>query len=120
MKGDTKISADRLTGKIFTREGTKMKSILERVEEGHPGETSLDTMNIMIYELGDLTKMLFYSKVYPERKKIQMIGAKIALSDLLAQCHVVCEREGWSFVELDLMGKERLHERIKRRLELGE
>lgn len=97
-----------------------MKTILERVEEGHPGETSLDTANIMIYELGDLVKMLFYSKVYPDRKTINMIEAKIALSDLLAQCHVVCEREGWNFVELDILGKERLHERIKRRLELGE
>lgn len=97
-----------------------MKSILERVEEGHPGETSLDTINIMVYELGDLAKMLFYTKVYPERKEVQMIEARIALSDLLAQCHVVCEREGWNFIEVDILGKERLHERIKRRLELGE
>lgn len=97
-----------------------MKSILERVEEGHPGETSLDTTNILVYEVGDLVKMLFYSRVYPERKKILMIEAKIALSDILAQCHVICEREDWNFIELDILGIERLHERIKRRLELGE
>ena len=97
-----------------------MKSVLERVEQGNPSETSLETINVMTYELGDLVKMFFYTKLYPDRKQILMIEAKIALSDLLAQCHVVCEREGWNFVELDLLGKERLHERIKRRLELGE
>ena len=97
-----------------------MKRVLDQVSELNPYETSLETASIMTYELGDLVKMLFYSKVYPKDKDVYMIEAKISLSDILAQCHVICEREGWNFIEIDILGKERLFERVQRHIDKGE
>ena len=97
--------------------------LLDRVNQGNSGETSIHTAAIMTYELGDMMKMLVYRHNYknnPNRVKGYMIEAKIALSDLLAQCHVICEREGWVFSEIESLGIERLHERIDRRIRLGE
>lgn len=98
----------------------KMTKLLDKVNYGNSNETSLETSNVLTYELGDLVKNLFYSKIYPDRKKFHMIEAKTAMTDLLTQCQVICDREGWDFKELCEMGVARLIERIDRRIQLGE
>ena len=90
--------------------------LLEWVEKGNPGETSLETSSVMTYELGDLVKMLFYSKVRPWGARAYMIEAKISLSDLLAQIIILCEREKWDFEEVKKLGIDRAIQRIERRL----
>lgn len=94
--------------------------LLEMIEWGNPTETSLETTNVLTYELGDLVKNLFYSKIYPERKKFHMIEAKTAMTDLLTQCRVISDREGWNFDEMVKMGVDRMIERIERRMNLRE
>ena len=78
----------------------------------------------MTYELGDLAKMLTYEKRYREvnneRSRIYKAEAQSALSDLLAQCVLMCEREGWNFYELIALGKDRFVEKITRHREHGE
>jgi hypothetical protein len=95
--------------------------LLEYIDNTNSGDTSLDTVAIALYELGDLSKMLFYRKVYPsDRSKGYSIEAKIAMSDLLAQCTVICEREGWDFEEVWELGISRCIERVERRMKYGE
>lgn len=97
--------------------------LLELIEKSNPGETSLDVIPILTYELGDLSKMLFYRYIYGKLGKdlkAYNIEAKIAMSDILAQCSIICEREKWDFDELRRLGINRCTERIKRRLEFGE
>ena len=84
-----------------------------------PNEDSLRTANVATYELGDLIKRLFYAQIYPDRRNC-LIEAKIAMSDLIAQCHIICKREKWNFAEIETLGINRAHERIQRRLDLGE
>ena len=98
----------------------KMTELLDKINYAHPGETSLNTSNILTYELGDLVKNLFYASIYSDRKKFHMIEARTAMTDLLTQCQVICDREGWNFDELRKIGIERCIERIDRRIELGE
>lgn len=107
---------EELTGELIPPKS----KLLSLVEYGNPSETSLETTNVLTYELGDLVKNLFYAKIYPERKQMHMIEAKIALMDLLTQCMIICDREGWNFNELVLMGAERIIERIERRMKLRE
>lgn len=100
------------------------KELLPLVNKSNPNETSLETANVLSYELGDLTKMFFYHKIYNEirgqNKKAFLIEARIAMSDMLAQCLVLCERQGWDFDETVKLGEDRLTERIERRLQFGE
>jgi len=72
----------------------------------------------MMYELGDMSKMFFYAMRYNE--PAYKIEAKISLSDLLAQCILVCEKEGWDFDKVKQMGIERMLERIERHRDKGE
>jgi len=102
------------------KQKVKINSLLEAVSIGNPDETSLETTNIVMYELGDLVKNLFYSKIYPEKKEYHMVEAKIAMTDLLIQCKTICEREKWDFNELVDIGEKRMIERITRRVELRE
>ena len=107
---------EELTGELIPPKS----KLLSAVEYGNPTETSLETASIVTYENGDLVKNLFYSKIYPERKKAYMIEAKIAMMDLLTQCRVICDREGWDFNTLISTGTERMIERIDRRMKLRE
>lgn len=78
-------------------------------------EDSLQIANIVTYELGDLIKKLFYAKIYPKRQEVCLIEARIAFSDLIAQCHLICKREGWNFAEVESLGLSRAYEKISGR-----
>jgi len=99
----------------------KSKSkLLEMIEWGNPTETSLETTIVVNYEQGKVAQNLFYAKLYPEKSKYYMIEAKTEMSDLLTQCKVICDREGWDFDDLVKMGVDRMIERIDRRMKLRE
>ena len=78
----------------------------------------------MTYELGDLAKMLTYEKRYREvnneRSRIYKAEAQTALSDLLTQCVLMCERGGWDFWVTKKLGEERFREKVERHRSLGE
>jgi hypothetical protein len=95
-------------------------SLLAWVEKSNPGETSLETMAVLQYELGDLAKCFFYAKIRPWNKEGYEREARTTMSDLLTQVRVVCEREGWNFDKLYELGEERMIERIQRKLEFKE
>ena len=91
----------------------------EILDELNPDETDIETLSVMTYELGDFAKCLFYKQKYNEPS--YMIEAKIALSDLIAQCIYMCEKQGWDFeLEVKPMGIARFIEKVKRHIEKGE
>jgi len=86
-------------------------------------KTCLEQLPIMTYELGDLAKMLSYENRYKEdkrRSRIYNAESQIAMSDLLAQCVLMCERAGWDFWQLKKLGEQRFREKIDRHRQLGE
>jgi len=92
----------------------------EYVDKLGNNETTWKQLAILQYELGDLARGIVYRERHPEDAKVWTVEAKVALSDLIAQTIITCEREGWDFEEIKQMGIERCIEKITRHLEKGE
>ncbi len=92
--------------------------MLKEVLDTLCNETTLEGLPVVMYELGDMAKMFFYAMRYNE--PTYKIEAKISLSDLIAQCILICEKEEWNFETVKTMGIERMIERVNRHRELGE
>ena len=97
-----------------------MTILLQHVEKWNKTETSWHQLAIILYELGDLSKAIVYRERYPEDRIAWNGEAKCAISDLIAQCIVICEREGWDYEEMRQLGIERMIEKITRHLENNE
>jgi hypothetical protein len=86
--------------------------------------SSLEQFSVLTYEVGDLAKNLTYVKRYAwvdqGRSRIHKVEAEIAMSDVLAQLVLMCQREGWDFWHLARLGQERMREKVERHRELGE
>ena len=77
-------------------------------------EPNVDTaLHIMQWEIGDLAKSWTYSKWHPDLKSSYVAEAKLALSSLLLQAHVVVALLDASPAELLAIGIETLEDRIK-------
>jgi len=85
----------------------------EHINRITPNETPENIIPIMTYELGDLAKCLMFAKRRPQLEKEYKAEARIATSDLVAQCIVMCERLGWDFYEVVHLGEDRCIEKIK-------
>ena len=87
-------------------------------------KTSLEQFAVVTYELGDLAKNLTYVRRYDwvdkERSRLYKVEAELAMSDVLAQLVLMCQREGWDFWGLARLGQERMREKVERHRELGE
>jgi hypothetical protein len=94
--------------------------LLEHIERLGKGETTWLQLAILMYELGDLAKGIVYRERHPDCADVWTIEAKVALSDLVAQTIIICEREGWNFEEVKRLGIERCIEKIARHIEKGE
>lgn len=95
-------------------------ALLPYVEKWGKDEDSIHQLPILTYELGDLARGLIYMKRYPDKADGYRGEAKLGMADLLAQCIVLCEREGWDFDEILELGIEHCIEKITRYGELGE
>jgi hypothetical protein len=87
-------------------------------------KTSLEQFAVLTYEIGDLAKNLTYAKRYAwvsdDRSRLYKKEAEIAMSDVLAQLILMCQREGWDLWTLARLGQERMREKVERHRELGE
>ena len=85
---------------------------------------SHEQFEVIAYELGDLARGLNYTRRYRWTDKQRALGwrldAETAMSDLLAQLVLMCQREGWDFWSLARLGQERMREKVERHRELGE
>ncbi|GAI90378.1 unnamed protein product [marine sediment metagenome] len=77
-------------------------------------EPNIDTaLHIMQWELGDLAKSHTYSKWHPDLESSYKAEAKLALSSLFFQFHVVAALLDASPAELLVTGIETVQDRIK-------
>ena len=75
-----------------------------------------DTLIILQYELGDLSKSIANSIRFPQDEKEYLLFAKSAVSDLFVQLRSVCEMHGWDHNDLMDEGVERLEDRAMERI----
>jgi len=88
-------------------------SLAKDVEKAFPEETDAELLNIVGYEYGDLLKCDLYARRFPEREDAYRVEGKIAMSDLLTQLRVYCERRGWDLRTVLALGEERLAEKLE-------
>lgn len=84
------------------------------VRKFHPDETPQEQALVMIYELGDYAKCLQRMLIEPESANLYEVEAKKALSDLVTQIWIACDRFGWHLEDLVEMGMNNLRDKSKR------
>ncbi len=82
-----------------------------RMEE--PKNTIEGRCCILTYELGNAVKSIYYSRRFPSDKDLHLANAKLELSDLITQIHMLCQELGFNFHELRNLGLEHVKERYK-------
>ena len=75
------------------------------INKGNP----LSTVNIALYELGDVAKCLIYSQY--RDKSVYEREARIALADLITVCSLLAEQMDWDWGKIVTDGQERFLER---------
>jgi NTP pyrophosphatase (non-canonical NTP hydrolase) len=81
-------------------------------------EEPLHTTNVMLYELGSLTRCLVRMHhrtargVGDEGTRALKATARIELADLLTQVRLLAEQMGWDMIGLENDGMERFKERM--------
>ena len=75
-----------------------------------------DTLIILQYELGDLSKSIANSIRFPNDGKEYLLFAESAISDLFVQLRSLCEIHGWDYYDLMNEGIKRLEDRATERI----
>lgn len=84
---------------------SKLKRLLAR-RKGKPEPVS-ETLNVLMYEIGDLHKALTYSRFYPEFEIAYRAEARAALADAIAQLELLAETLKFDWEELRELGDQR-------------
>ena len=75
-----------------------------------------DTLEVLLYQLGDFAKCDIYRRRQPQAARAYHVEARLALADAIVQLRLLSEKMGWDWWELWEDGEERFRERMK---ELG-
>jgi len=62
-------------------------------------------------ELGDIASCIIYGARYTDSWNLYRAELRIALAELLAECHILAERLGFNWNELEELGFQRLSEK---------
>lgn len=89
--------------------------ISKLLKELNPNEPLSDTILVFIYELGDLAKCIhrINREKDDEIKRGYLAEAKKALADVITQTRLICERLGFNFEDLKLLGEQEMEDKIK-------
>ncbi len=76
-------------------------------------------LSVMMYELGGISRGLVYAEHSTDRKCVATSNAyraeaRVALADLVTQCHLLAEEQGWNWDLVVADGEERMEELKKR------
>ena len=85
--------------------------------EAKPGDP-IWTMSIMSYEHGSVVRSLIRGQCALARgdmtgAKAHFATARIELSDMITQCHVLAEQMSWKWLDLENDGMERFQRRME-------
>ena len=91
-------------------------TILEILNELNPNETIVETLLVLVYEVGDLAKCVHRLNLDKDNALGYRAEAKKSLADIITQTRLLCERLGFSFEGLKILGEEEMRSKIKGRL----
>lgn len=86
---------------------------LEETLAKEPKVSVFVRLTIVFYELGDLSRDLFYANRFPNEAKAHLSSAKLSLGDLFAQLSLLCRELGWNEEEVRNLGWKHLRERFQ-------
>jgi len=90
-----------------------MTEALELLQGLRKGQDKQACLNVLMWEMGDLSKSIQYSKWYPDLEKGYQGEVKLALAAILFQAEALCGMYGWSLREVRDMGFDQVRDRIK-------
>jgi len=92
------------------------KSLVERQGEALMGIGLQKTVTVMLFELGDIAKCVFYGLLDQREDRVDRVyekEARVALADLVTQCRIAADLLGIDFAEAIRTGEERFLERLE-------
>ena len=89
-----------------------MTEALELLQELRKGQDKQACLNILMWEMGDLSKSIQYSKWHPDLEKGYWGEAKLALAAILFQAEALCGMYGWTLKEIRDLGFDQVRDRI--------
>lgn len=90
---------------------------LELLQHLRKGKDKQGCLNILMWELGDLSKAIQYSKWHPHLEDGYRGEAKLALAAILFQSEALCGMYGWTLEEIRDLGFDQIRDRIKEKEE---
>lgn len=91
------------------------KLYLPKLLRHKPKDTPEDTLEVLIYEIGDVAKCIHHARTFPESKDAYIAELSKALSDAITQIRILCEWYDFSFAELLQNGYEDFIQMLKER-----
>jgi hypothetical protein len=101
----------------------QIDTVLRDLKSNEPtSDNEFFRMNIIMYELGDLSRALVYAERFRNTDKVMfrdgfkdkntiLAEGKLAMADLLTQLHMLCISMDWDIENLREMGAQHLAER---------
>ena len=83
-------------------------------------EPLLETLAVLLYEMGDLAKAVMRAQWEPDLAKGYRGEEKIALGDIYVQWQLICETRGFEPEEIKQLGIEHFEDRIEERRGKGQ
>ena len=89
-----------------------MTEALKLLQELRRGQDKQACLNVLMWEMGDLSKSIQYSKWHPNLEKGYRGEVKLALAAILFQAESLCGMYGWTLEEIRDLGFDQVRERI--------
>jgi len=80
----------------------------------HTARDTFFRLTVLGYQFGDVQKALVYKSYYG--KEGYHKEREVAIADMIAQVHLLCEQQGLDYQELEALGLKRLLEFISDRM----
>ena len=90
-----------------------MTEALDLLQGLRKGQDKQACLNILMWEMGDLSKSIQYSKWHLDLEKGYRGEAKLALAAILFQAEALCGMYGWALEEIRGLGFDQVRDRIK-------
>jgi hypothetical protein len=74
-------------------------------------QNSQRTITVLTYQLGDMAKCSIYRESFPSSHWAYTSELRLAMADAITMIRLLCEQEGFDFLELQSDGTERFIER---------
>jgi hypothetical protein len=92
---------------------TEVKNQRAKLVTKEPENSIFGRLLIITYEMGDLTRDIFYANRFPEEREAHLANVSLSIADLLVQLSLLCKELGLDEEELRRLGWNHLQERYQ-------